>query len=53
MYFNRAVYGYVKCEISLKFQGDATFQTHENHEHLALFEKTFGALPRELADKAE
>lgn len=38
---------------SLRSQGDALFQTHENLEHLAMMEVALGSLPGEMIRRAE
>jgi len=43
----------IGCILVELFTGDAMFQTHENHEHLALFEKAFGPVPLSMIQKAD
>jgi hypothetical protein len=35
------------------FTGEATFQTHENLEHLAMMQKLFGKIPPTMMQAAE
>jgi dual-specificity kinase len=39
----------VGCILLELFTGDATFQTHENLEHLAMMEGIFGKIPVSMA----
>ncbi|KAJ4462618.1 putative Serine/threonine-protein kinase AFC2 [Paratrimastix pyriformis] len=41
----------VGCILTELFTGDALFQTHENLEHLALFEKVLGPLPKDMIQR--
>jgi dual-specificity kinase len=43
----------VGCILLELFTGEATFQTHDNLEHLAMMERIFGKLPRAMTSRAE
>jgi dual-specificity kinase len=42
----------VGCILVELLVGEAVFQTHENREHLALMERTFGPLPHSMIHKS-
>ncbi len=43
----------VGCILLELFTGEATFQTHDNLEHLAMMERIFGKLPRAMTTQTE
>lgn len=43
----------VGCILLELFTGEATFQTHDNLEHLAMMERIFGKLPRGMTARAD
>eukprot|EP00802_Teleaulax_amphioxeia_P005253 Tamp_05257.p1 GENE.Tamp_05257~~Tamp_05257.p1 ORF type:complete len:538 (-),score=100.26 Tamp_05257:1413-2891(-) len=43
----------VGCILLELFTGEATFQTHDNLEHLAMMERIFGKLPRSMTTRAD
>ena len=43
----------VGCILLELFTGEATFQTHDNLEHLAMMERIFGPLPRVMTTRAD
>ena len=43
----------VGCILLELFTGEATFQTHENMEHLAMMEKIFGKIPLHIVSRVE
>mgnify|MGYP002635249496 CR=1 FL=1 len=43
----------VGCILLELFTGEATFQTHENLEHLAMMQKLFGKIPPTMMQAAE
>ena len=43
----------IGCILLELFTGEATFQTHENLEHLAMMQKIFGKIPSKMMQAAE
>jgi len=43
----------IGCILLELFTGEATFQTHDNLEHLAMMERIFGKLPRVMTTRAD
>ncbi|EKX41499.1 hypothetical protein GUITHDRAFT_88400 [Guillardia theta CCMP2712] len=43
----------VGCILLELFTGEATFQTHENMEHLAMMEKIFGKIPLHIVSRVD